>query len=126
MRFLIDECLSLDLVQDAAEAGYEAQHIVRVGKASWQDWNIAAYAGAGDFTLVTNNAVDFRRLYALQPIHAGLIIILPNIDRAGQRQLFCECLEELKSYGDLVNSVLEVYRDEGQVAFNHYDLPADV
>lgn len=35
MRFLIDECLSVDLVTIAAQAGYEAYHVARVGKAGW-------------------------------------------------------------------------------------------
>ena len=33
---------------------------------------------AGDFVVVTNNASDFRRLYATQPLHAGLVIITPQ------------------------------------------------
>jgi predicted nuclease of predicted toxin-antitoxin system len=33
MRFLIDECLSIDLVSVAHQAGHEAQHVARVGKA---------------------------------------------------------------------------------------------
>jgi predicted nuclease of predicted toxin-antitoxin system len=33
MRFLIDECLSLDLVALASHAGHQAQHVARVGKA---------------------------------------------------------------------------------------------
>jgi predicted nuclease of predicted toxin-antitoxin system len=37
MRFLIDECLSIDLVKVANEAGHEAQHVARLGKAGWQD-----------------------------------------------------------------------------------------
>ncbi len=63
MRFLIDECLTIDLVTVASRAGYEAQHITRVGKAGWKDWNVATYANQGNFVLVTNNASDFRQLY---------------------------------------------------------------
>ena len=60
MRFLIDECLSVDLVAVARQAGHDAQHVAHVGKAGWKDWNVARYAAAGDFVLVTNNASDFR------------------------------------------------------------------
>ena len=74
MRFLIDECLSIDLVSVASQAGHEAQHVARVGKAGWKDWNVVRHASEGDFVLVTNNASDFRRLYATQPLHAGLVI----------------------------------------------------
>ena len=53
MRFLIDECLSLDPIETAAQAGYEAQHVARLGKAGWKDRNVAAHASVGDFVLVT-------------------------------------------------------------------------
>jgi hypothetical protein len=33
MRFLIDECLSVQLVAVAGEAGHEAHHVAHVGKA---------------------------------------------------------------------------------------------
>lgn len=62
MRFLIDECLTIDLVSVAHETGHEAQHVAHVGKAGWKDWNVARYAAEGDFVVVTSNASDFRRL----------------------------------------------------------------
>ena len=64
MRFLIDECLTTDLIPIANAIGHEAQHFASVGKAGWKDWNIARYAVHGDFVLVTNNASDFRKIYA--------------------------------------------------------------
>jgi predicted nuclease of predicted toxin-antitoxin system len=84
VRFLIDECLSVELVSVAGESGHEAQHVARVGRAGWKDWNVVRYARDGDFTLVTNNASDFRRPYAAQPLHAGLVI-RPAPSRAGYR-----------------------------------------
>jgi predicted nuclease of predicted toxin-antitoxin system len=95
MRFLIDECLSIDLISVANQAGYEAQHVARVGKAGWKDWNVARHASDGEFVLVTNNASDFRRLYATRSPHAGLVIIIPNVNRAKQQQLFRGALDEL-------------------------------
>lgn len=56
MRFLIDECLSVDLVIVARQSGHEAQHVAHVGRAGWKDWNVARYAANGDFVLVTNDA----------------------------------------------------------------------
>jgi hypothetical protein len=56
VRFLVDECLSLELVTVAAEAGYEAHHIAHVGKAGWKDWNVVRHARENNFVLVTNNA----------------------------------------------------------------------
>jgi predicted nuclease of predicted toxin-antitoxin system len=63
MKFLIDECLTVELVLDAEQKGYESYHLVRIGKAGWMDWNIVPYAVDNDFILVTNNAGDFRQLY---------------------------------------------------------------
>ena len=123
MRFLIDECLSVDLVSIAHKAGHEAQHVARVGKAGWKDWNVVRHASDGDFILVTNNASDFRRLYADEPLHAGLIIIIPNVGRTMQQQLFRGALDELSELGEPINRVLEVNVDGDEVIFDAYDLP---
>jgi predicted nuclease of predicted toxin-antitoxin system len=63
VRFLIDECLSVDLVSVARESGHKAQHVAHVDRAGWRDCNVVRYASDGDFVLVTNNASDFRQLY---------------------------------------------------------------
>jgi predicted nuclease of predicted toxin-antitoxin system len=123
MRLLVDECLSIDLVAIAAQAGHEAHHIAHVGKAGWKDWNVVRYANGGDFVLVTNNASDFRRLYAREALHAGLVIIIPNVNRADQRRLFQSALAELTALGEPVNRVLEVDLDGEDVTFTLYDLP---
>lgn len=123
MRFLIDECLSVDLVSVAARAGFDASHVARIGKAGWKDWNVARHAGEGDFVLVTNNASDFRRIYAKQALHAGLVVIIPNVNRAGQQRLFQETLAELATLGNLINRVMEVDIDRDEVTFTVYDLP---
>jgi hypothetical protein len=75
--------------------------------------------------LVTNNSSDFPRLYARQGLHAGLVIIIPNVNRVGQHGLFLTALEDLAKVGDLVNRVLEVDIDGDDVTFTVYDLPAD-
>jgi predicted nuclease of predicted toxin-antitoxin system len=123
MRFLIDECLSVDLVSVAQQAGHDAQHVARIGKAGWKDWNVLRHAGEGDFTLVTNNASDFRRLYADEALHAGLIIIIPNVGRTVQQQLFRGAIDELSQLGEPINRVLEVDLDGDEVTFDAYDLP---
>ena len=46
------------------------------------------YARDRDFVFVTNNASDFRRLYAAAPLHARLVILLPMVGRDLQRELF--------------------------------------
>lgn len=125
MRFLIDECLSVDLADVARQAGHDAQHVAHVGKAGWKDWNVAGCARDGDFVLVTNNASDFRQLYATQPLHAGLIILIPNVGRGLQQRLFKAALDELATIGEPVNRVLEVDLDGEDVTFALYDLPPD-
>lgn len=124
MRFLIDECLTIDLVSIARQAGHEALHIARVGKAGWKDWNVARYAAEGDFVVVTNNASDFRRLYATQPLHAGLVLIIPSVNRVDQQRLFRGAVNELVRFGEPVNRVLEVDIEGDEVTFKFYDLPA--
>jgi Domain of unknown function (DUF5615) len=47
VRFLIDECLSVDLVAVAGESGHEAQYVAHVGRAGWKDWNVVRYASEG-------------------------------------------------------------------------------
>jgi predicted nuclease of predicted toxin-antitoxin system len=123
MKFLIDECLSIDLVSVAARAGHEAQHVAHIGKAGWKDWNVARYANDGGLVLVTNNANDFRRLYAQQPIHAGLVIIIPTVKRVEQRRLFRGAVDELTRMEEPINRVLEVDIDGDDVTFNTYCLP---
>ena len=125
MRFLIDECLTIDLISIANQAGHEAQHVARVGKAGWKDWNVVGYAAEGDFVVVTNNASDFRRLYAVQPLHAGLVIIIPRVNRQDQQRLFRGALEELAGFGDPVNRVLEVDIEGNEMTFKLYELPVE-
>lgn len=125
MRFLIDECLTTDLTSIANAAGHEAQHLARIGKAGWNDWNVARYAAGGDFVLVTNNAGDFRKIYAATQLHEGLIIIVPNVGRLLQCHLFQAALEALTTSEDLANRALEVGIEGDDVTLDFYDLPPD-
>ena len=124
MRFLIDECLSVDLVAIAEQCGHEARHIAHVGRAGWKDWNVARYASDGDFILVTNNASDFRQLYAAQPLHAGLVILIPAVNRMVQQKLFRAALDELALIGEPVSRVLEVDLGGEEVTLTLYHLPS--
>lgn len=61
IRFLIDECLSPELVQRAVQAGYPESSCVRDrGLSGTKDWKLIEHLVAGDWTLVTHNAIDFR------------------------------------------------------------------
>jgi predicted nuclease of predicted toxin-antitoxin system len=121
---LIDECLSVVLVAIAAESGHEARHVAHIGRAGWKDWEVVRYAAAEDCVVVTNNASDFRRLFAAQPLHAGLVILIPSVGRTMQCRLFKAALDALASFGEPVNQVLEVDLDGGDVTFALYNLPA--
>lgn len=123
MRFLVDECLSLELVTVAAEAGYEARHIAHVGKAGWKDWNVVRHARENNFVLVTNNAADFRKLYADESLHAGLVVLIPNVPTNLQKKLFNRAVQKLKEYGEPINHVLEVDIDGEDVILELYELP---
>jgi predicted nuclease of predicted toxin-antitoxin system len=123
VRFLVDECLSLELVTVAAEAGYEAHHIAHVGKAGWKDWNVVRHARENNFVLVTNNAADFRKLYAEESLHAGLVVLIPNVPTNLQRRLFKRAVAKLTEFGEPINHVLEVDIDGEDVIFDLYEMP---
>jgi len=48
VRFLIDECPTVELVREAEKAGFEAHHVAHLGEASTKDWVIRDYAIEGD------------------------------------------------------------------------------
>lgn len=63
MRFLVDECLHESLVGVAHSAGLEATHVNHLGLSGRPDWELAERTAADEFTFVTNNRVDFIRLF---------------------------------------------------------------
>lgn len=123
MRFLIDECLHTSLVDVAQQQGYEGHHINWLGLSGATDQGLMPRIVEGDFTFVTNNAVDFRRLYARQELHAGLVIIVPQVAPARQRALFSTLLDTLEPENALVNEVIEISLDGDDVVVTRYDLP---
>ena len=88
-----------------------------------KDWHVLQHPREQDFILVTNNAVDFRRLYAAEPLHAGLVILLPTVDGAMQQRLIQGALTELTVHSEPINQVLEVDVDGQNATFAFYDLP---
>jgi hypothetical protein len=74
-----------------------------------------------DYTFVTNNRSDFLALYRRTPLHAALVIIVPNVKPALQRQLF-ETALRLISERDLVNTVIEVGYSDKQIECHQYPL----
>jgi predicted nuclease of predicted toxin-antitoxin system len=122
VNFLIDECLHTSLVEVATAWGHEATHVNYRGLSGIQDWNLMAPIREGGFTFVTNNAKDFRKLYAQEDIHAGLVILIPNAPPAEQRMLFHAALDDLAGVPGLVNEALEVRVVEGEIEITRYEL----
>jgi hypothetical protein len=136
MKFLIDECLSPELALRARERGHAAStHVVWLGKGGWKDWNLKPLILDGDWTFVTQNAVDFRGppaspgsqgAYADVAINAGLICLngpATGMDLNIMGELFEVALHELEQDGDLVNQVLEVNLEGDEIRILRYRLP---
>jgi predicted nuclease of predicted toxin-antitoxin system len=123
MRFLVDECLHTSLVGVAQERGHEASHVTWMGLGGETDWNLMPRIVAGNFTFVTNNARDFRKLYAKEDLHAGLVIIVPQVTPTRQRALFDALLETLAADEALINEVIEIVEEGGDAVLRRYALP---
>lgn len=134
-RFLVDECLTPELVNLAVAAGHVESTCVRDrGWAGCKDWQLMEHVIAGDFTLVTHNSPDFRGAgsaspggeHARQPIHAGLVCLnsVHVMDLQRQIGLFRLVLAELDRVDGLVNQALDVFeREDGSVEMLIYDIP---
>jgi predicted nuclease of predicted toxin-antitoxin system len=110
-RLLIDECLSQGLLAVAKERGFHADHVVWLGKSGTQDWNLVPFALDHDYAFVTNNRRDFMREYARLSAHAGLIILVPMVERDEQIRLFGLLLDHIQSLPDTVNKLVEIFSD---------------
>ena len=120
MRLLIDECLSPRLARLAHERGFEATHVTHLGLQSQPDFALMMTILGDDWTLVTNNRADFLRLYQPIDVHAGLLIILPSVERAEQAQLLALALDAIAASGtDMVNQLVEVDAS-GRVTFSQW------
>ena len=122
MRFLIDECLHESLVGVAHGAGFEATHVNRLGLTGKPDWELAARIVKNEFTFVTNNRVDFLQLFGEMELHAGLIVIIPNVVPSVQRALF-EAAILYMAGKELINSAIEVSLEGKTVKCIEYEIP---
>jgi predicted nuclease of predicted toxin-antitoxin system len=127
VKFLIDECLSPELVALAQDRGfYESTHVTWLGLTSKKDWTIVRRAIRDGFVLVTNNALDFAALYGREDIHAGLIClnVAPGLIRLEvQKSLFLLALDKVGA-AEPVNEVLEVtLTADHDVVIERYTLP---
>jgi predicted nuclease of predicted toxin-antitoxin system len=116
------ECLHTSLVEVAHAAGYVADHVNYLGLGSSKDWQLMATIRAKDYTFVTNNRSDFLSLHGQEPLHAGVIIIVPNVMPARQRELFTAALKHIGAR-DLTNTVVEAKYVRNQIECSEYALP---
>ena len=64
--------------------------------------------------------------YAQESLHAGLVVLIPNVATKLQKRLFKRAVEKLAEFGDPINHVLEVDIDGEDVTFELYELPPAV
>jgi predicted nuclease of predicted toxin-antitoxin system len=112
LRLFVDECLSPELARRLNATGeHDALHPRNVGRLGEPDHVILTRCVAEDRVIVTENAVDFRKLVAGEELHPGLIL-LPSVNRDLSHRLLIDAISYLASLGSppdvIVNHVLEV------------------
>lgn len=121
-KFLVDECLHTSLVELAHAAGHAADHVTYLALGGAKDWQLVNTILEQDYTFVTNNRSDFLALYRHIPVHAGLVIIVPNVMPLWQRELFQAALDHI-GRGEIINAVLEVEYLGDQIECREHLLP---
>jgi hypothetical protein len=130
-RLLVDECLSTTLPQVAHQLGFDCSHINHLGLVSTKDWDLVDTIVDGNWTLVTNNAIEWRGRYRSSTtllIHPGVVFVIPNMRRLEQQRLFAVALSWVRGQRDpgnaLVGRALDVTVDRaGHPVLRSYDLP---
>jgi len=112
LKLFIDECLSPQLARHLNMTGeHDAAHPRDMGRLGEPDHVVLSRCLAEDRVIVTENAVDFRKLVAREEVHPGLIL-LPSVARDASLRLLTEAIAHLASLGEpsdvIVNHVLEV------------------
>jgi predicted nuclease of predicted toxin-antitoxin system len=122
VKLLVDECLHASLVELAHAAGHVADHVNYLGLGGSKDWQLMDNIRQQDFTFVTNNRSDFLTLHGREPLHAGVIIIVPGVTPVRQRELFSAALKHIGAR-DLTNTVVEVEYAGNRIVCSEYALP---
>ena len=122
MKLLIDECLHTSLVEMAHAAGHVAHHVNYLALGGYKDWQLMAVIREQEYTFVTNNRVDFLRLHGNEPLHAGVIVIVPNVPPADQKTLFSAALRHIGTR-DLTNTIVEVRYTANRITCSQYLRP---
>lgn len=122
MKLLIDECLHTSLVNVAHSAGHTADHVAHRGLGGLKDWQLMQVIREQEYTFVTNNRSDFLALHGKEPLHPGVIVIVPNVIPSQQRELFAAALKHI-GMRDFTNTVVEVQFVGGDIKCSEYELP---
>lgn len=120
VHFLIDECVSLILVNVAHQFGYPADHVSHRGFRKLKDHELRPHVLQHDYTLVTNNRDDWVAIVGNEDLHPGLVVILENAPRAIEIGHFAAVLSRIATERSFVNRIAEVDA-RGRVEL--YDLP---
>lgn len=122
-RFLVDENLSILLPPTAHARGYEAMHVNHLGLHQAKDWDILRAVAEEDWTLVTNNAIEFRGRYRQLAVHPGVVFIVPAVARPQQIELFSAALDAIDKSPEIMNTALDVSFDGNSIVVRRYSLP---
>jgi predicted nuclease of predicted toxin-antitoxin system len=122
VKLLIGEYLHTSLVELAHAAGHVGDHVNYLGLGRSKDWVLMATIREQDYTFVTNNRSDFLVLHRQEPLHPGVIIIVPNVTPLRQRELFSAALKHIGTR-DLTNTVVEVKYAGNWIVCSEYALP---
>lgn len=109
-------------MQVAHAAGYIADHVNYLSLGGLKDWQLLPVIREREFTFVTNNGADFLALLGKEPLHPGIIIIVPNVTPVLQRDLFKAALDHIGAR-DLTNRVVEVNYAGDRIVCSEYALP---
>ena len=122
MKLLIDECLHTSLREVAYAEGHVADHVNYLALGGLKDWELMSKILEDDYTFVTNNRSDFLALHGQEPLHPGVIIIVPNVTPDLQQELFRAALKHIGNR-DLTNTVVEVKYARSRIECSEYALP---
>jgi hypothetical protein len=138
-RFLVDECLSVELPPLAWERGFQASHVRDLGLLHSKDAQLAFVARRDDWCFVTRNARDYRGpdaapgsegQYAGVLIHAGLICLHGPVHGFTTRrhlEAFAAAIDLVEQRGgDTTNLRIEVTWSEVGIAYEIADFPPAV
>ncbi len=109
-------------MQVAQASGYVTDHVTYRSPGGLKDWQLLPVIREREFTFVTNNGADFLALFGKEPLHPGMIIIVPNVTPVLQRELFKAALNHIGAR-DLTNSVVEVKYAGDRIICSEYALP---